>query len=237
MSQLPRLISILTLLRSKRLLTATELSERFDVSIRTIYRDMRKLEEAGVPVITIEGRGYSLMDGYRIAPPPFTEQEANALITAQQLVKRSQDSSFMRDFEGAMSKITSVFQSSIQENSERLRSKIHVFDVRYEDLSSNALAEIQVAITHLKCIEINYQKAEDPTISFRKIEPYTLISTNRKWILIAWCDLRNSYRSFRVDRIQHFKVLNESFDDRNFNLQEYFRQNPLPPYVEKPKEL
>lgn len=237
MSQLARLISILTLLRSKRLLTATELSERFDVSVRTIYRDVRKLEEAGVPVITIEGRGYSLIDGYRIAPPPFTEQEANALITAQQLVKRSQDSSFMRDFEGAMVKITSVFQSSIQEKSELLRSKIHVFEMGYEDLSSNALSEIQIAITHLKFIEINYKKADETDITFRKIEPYTLISTNKKWILIAWCYLRNAYRSFRVDRIQHFRILTESFEDRNFNLQEYFRMNPFPPKIEVPTQL
>ena len=91
MSQLPRLISILTLLKSKRLLTATELSERFDVSVRTIYRDIRKLEEAGVPVITIEGKGYSLLDGYSVAPVQFSEKEANALITAQHLVKQTQE--------------------------------------------------------------------------------------------------------------------------------------------------
>ncbi len=237
MSQLPRLISILTLLRSKRLLTASELSQRFDVSIRTIYRDIRKLEEAGVPILTIEGRGYTLMDGYRVAPVQFSEQEANALVTAQQLVKRSQDSSFIRDFDAAMIKIKSVFHSSIQEKSERLSSKIHVFDARWEDFSSNALAEIQVAITHSNFIEINYQKADDPNISFRKIEPYTLISINRKWILIAWCYLRNSYRSFRVDRIRQFKVLNEKFEDRNFNLQTYFKMNPLPPNSEPPKRL
>ncbi len=228
MSQLPRLISILTLLRSRRLLTATELAERFDVSIRTIYRDIRKLEEAGVPVITIDGRGYSLMDGYRIAPVQFTEKEANALITAQQLVKRTQDSSFIHDFDEAMTKIKSVFQSSIQAKSEILSEKIHVFDSYYEDLSSNALSEIQLAITNLRFMEINYRKAGDTEISFRKVEPYTLISNHRKWILIAWCYLRNSYRSFRIDRIVHFQILQETFEDRKFSLQEYFKQNPLP---------
>jgi len=104
MSQLPRLISILTLLKSKRLLTASELSERFDVSIRTIYRDIRKLEEAGVPIITIEGKGYSLLDGYSVASVQFTEKEANSLITAQHLVKQTQDQSFIDDFTEAMTK-------------------------------------------------------------------------------------------------------------------------------------
>ena len=237
MSQLPRLISILTLLKSKRLLTATELSDRFDVSIRTIYRDVRKLEEAGVPIITIEGKGYSLLDGYSVAPVQFTEKEANALITAQNLVKQTQDESFIADFDNAMIKIKSVFKTSILENSERLNSKIHVFKNYGEDYSSNALSEIQLAITHLKFMDINYQKADDPEVSFRKIEPYTLISTNRKWILIAWCYLRKEYRSFRLDRIRQFKVLSEHFEDRHFNLQEHFRNNPFPSKKQTFKKL
>lgn len=224
-------------MKSKRLLTATELSERFDVSVRTIYRDIRKLEEAGVPVITIEGKGYSLLDGYSVAPVQFSEKEANALITAQHLVKQTQDQSFIDDFTEAMIKIRSVFKTSILEKSERLDEKIHVFENSWEDLSSNALSEIQLAITHLKFMDINYQKANDPDVSFRKIEPYTLISTNQKWILVAWCYLRNEYRSFRVDRIRHFKVLNEQFEDRHFNLQAYFKQNPLPPRMKKFKKL
>ena len=77
MSQLSRLINILTLLKSRRVLTATELSGKFDVSIRTVYRDIAKLIEAGVPVITLEGRGYTLMDGYTVAPVQFTEKQAN----------------------------------------------------------------------------------------------------------------------------------------------------------------
>lgn len=223
MSQLPRLISILTLLKSRRVLTATELSNKFDVSIRTVYRDIAKLIEAGVPVITLEGRGYTLMDGYTVAPVQFTEKQANALITAQHLVKQSNDSSFRNDFEEALTKIKSVFRSSVLEKSELLNNKILVFDNSYENISSNALSEIQLAITHFKFVEINYRKADDPNISFRKIEPCALFSSHQKWILIAWCHLRKDYRAFRVDRIQHFKILQEQFEDRKFNIQEHFR--------------
>ncbi|WP_298533139.1 YafY family protein [uncultured Algibacter sp.] len=226
MSQLSRLISILTLLRSKRLLTATELSDKFNVSVRTIYRDIRKLEEAGIPVTTIEGRGYSLMEGYNIAPVQFTEKQANALITAQHLVNQTQDASFVTDFKEALTKIKSVFKTSIQEKSELLDSKIHIFENRYEDIASNALSEIQLAITNFNFVEINYKKANDTHISFRKIEPYAFYSTNHKWILIAWCYLRNDYRAFRIDRIQHFKILPEKFEDRAFNLQTYFQSCP-----------
>ena len=230
MSQLSRLISILTLLKSKRILTATELAEKFDVSIRTIYRDVRKLEESGVPIITLEGRGYTLMDGYSVAPVQFTEKEANALITAHHLVNKTQDSSFVENFEEALVKIKSVFRSSVLEKSELLSNKIYVFDNQREQIASNALSEIQLAITNYNCTEINYRKANDTNISFRKIEPCAIYSTNNKWILIAWCHLRDEYRAFRIDRIQHFKILPETFEDRKFNMQAHFSSDP---YSEK----
>ncbi len=226
MSQLSRLISILTLLRSKRLLTANELASKFNVSVRTVYRDIRKLEEAGVPVMTIEGKGYSLMEGYTVAPIQFTEKQANALITAEHLVNQTNDSSFANDFKEALTKIKSVFKTSVQEKSERLKSKIYVFDSNYENITSNALSEIQLAITNFNYVEIYYRKAEDPNITFRKIEPYAFYVTQHKWILIAWCHLRHDYRAFRVDRVQNFKILTETFEDRKFNLQTYFQSCP-----------
>ncbi|MEO9534145.1 MAG: YafY family protein [Crocinitomicaceae bacterium] len=224
MSQLARLISILTLLKSKRVLTSTEIAAKFEVSVRTVYRDIRKLEEAGVPVITIEGVGYSLMDGYTVAPVQFSEKEANALITAHKIVKSTKDGSLLSDLEDAMVKIKSVFRSSILEKSEALSKQIHIFDTARENINSNALSEIQLAITNLNYIEINYRKAEDPNITFRKIEPYAILSTNQKWILMAWCHLRDEYRAFRVDRIQHFKILQDKFENRKFNLQAYFEE-------------
>jgi len=226
MTQLSRLISILTLLKSRRVLTATELSDKFDVSIRTIYRDVQKLITAGVPVITLEGRGYTLMDGYTVAPVQFTEKEANALITAQHLVSTSNDSSFVADFEEALTKIKSVFRSSILEKSEALNQQLHIFDNRSESISSNALSELQLAITNFNYTEINYRKANDTNISFRKIEPCAILSTENKWILMAWCHLRQDYRAFRIDRIQHFKILADTFEDRKFNMREYYQQNP-----------
>ena len=229
MSQLSRLIAILTLLKSKRVLTATELAEKYNVSIRTIYRDIQKLIEAGVPVVTIEGRGYTLMDGYTVAPVQFTEKEANALITAQNLVSKSNDSSFVIEFEEALTKIKSVFRSSILEKSEMLNKKIHVFGKRSEEISSNALSEIQLAATNFNYIEINYRKIDNSSPTYRKIEPYMLLYTENKWILMAWCHLRKDYRAFRIDRILHFKILPKKFEDRKFNPKTYYRENPYTP--------
>lgn len=213
-------------------MTATELSDKYHVSIRTIYRDIQKLIEAGVPVITLEGRGYTLMDGYTVAPVQFTEKQANALITAQHMVGRSNDSSLVRDFEEAMTKIKSVFRSSILEKSEMLDDKLHIFDTRKASISSNALSELQLAITNFSYVEINYRKPDDPSISFRKIEPCAILSTENKWILMAWCHLRRDYRAFRIDRIQHFKILQEKFEDRKFSLREYYKAHPYTPKPE-----
>ncbi|MEX0274272.1 MAG: helix-turn-helix transcriptional regulator [Flavobacteriaceae bacterium] len=233
MSQLSRLIHMLTLLKSRRVLTATELSDRFGISIRTVYRDIQKLIGAGVPVVTLEGRGYTLMEGYTVSPIQFTEKEANALITAQHLVGKSNDSSFVNDFSDALTKIKSVFRSSVLEKSELLDHKIHVFDTRQENIASNALSEIQMAITHFREMEINYRKANDPQITFRKIEPYAIFSMENKWILIAWCHLRKDYRAFRIDRIQHFKILPSLFEDRKFTIQSYFNRECEKAYRER----
>ncbi|WP_255577376.1 YafY family protein [Elizabethkingia sp. JS20170427COW] len=86
LKRLSRLTAILTKLQTKRLLTASFLAEKFNVSTRTIYRDIKALEDAGVAIITEEGKGYSLMEGYKIPPIMFTENQANALILAEQLV-------------------------------------------------------------------------------------------------------------------------------------------------------
>lgn len=86
------LTAIVTQLQTKRIVTAAQLSEKYNVSVRTIYRDKKALEEAGIPITTEDGKGYSLVEGYRIPPVMFTENEANALVTAEQLIIKSKDS-------------------------------------------------------------------------------------------------------------------------------------------------
>ncbi|MBX2817331.1 MAG: HTH domain-containing protein, partial [Saprospiraceae bacterium] len=105
MTRLSRLVAILTLLQSRRMVTAAFLAERFECSIRTIYRDVRSLESAGVPVHTIEGKGYTLVDGYTLPPVMFTEEEAQALLTAHLLVSRNRDQSLVHHLDQAITKI------------------------------------------------------------------------------------------------------------------------------------
>ncbi|MEM6803518.1 MAG: YafY family protein [Bacteroidota bacterium] len=223
MNHLSRLLSILTILKSKRIVTGPELARKFEVSLRTIYRDIKKLEDSGVPIMTIEGRGYSIMDGYVVAPIMFSEMEVNALITAEQLIAKTNDDSLIKHFEQTLEKIKSVFQAGLQTQGEFLSRKMRVIKNKPDEVKSSSLAYIQMAIINFRVIDLIYQ-AKGKEITERKIEPLAIYSYSDKWIVIGWCRLREDYRAFRLDRIHHFKILEEVFEDKNFELSDYFME-------------
>ncbi len=225
MNHLSRLLSILTILKSKRIVTGNELAAKFDVSLRTIYRDIKKLEDSGVPIITIEGRGYSIMDGYTVAPIMFDEKEVNALITAEQLISKTNDESLIENFENLLTKIKSVFKSTLQSQSEVLNSKMLVFKNNSPELKSKSLSSLQMGIVNHRVTEINYEKTAGES-TLRQIEPVAIYCYNEKWIVVAWCRLRNDYRAFRLDKIKQFKLVEEKFEDRNFDIRKYFLSCP-----------
>ena len=218
--RLSRLTAILTQLQTKRLLTATNLADKFNVSVRTIYRDIRALEQAGVPIITEEGKVYSLMEGYKIPPVMFTESQANALILAEKLVLKSKDSSFIKDYTEAIEKIKSVLNYNVKDR-VNLLSERTISGANHEKLiNSNTLSDLQLAITNLNLTEIDYTN-ENGKSTKRMIEPFALIRTEN-WLLIAWCRLRKEFRFFRLDRITKMQVLSEKFEQHRMTLQEYF---------------
>lgn len=227
MSQLPRLISILTLLKSKRMITGPEMAEKFDVSLRTIYRDIRKLELAGVPIITLEGKGYTIMDGYTVSPVHFQEEEVNALITAEKIIAKTKNDQLIENFRKAIVKIKSTFKSHLQSKGEMLEDRMLIFGDQRPPVDSPSLTCMQVAMTNLNVMWIRYQKPDHGEISERQIEPLGIYSYEDLWLVIAWCRLRQDYRSFRLDRILQFNMLDEHFEDRNFNFRNYFMDCPF----------
>ncbi|MEO0332614.1 MAG: YafY family protein, partial [Bacteroidota bacterium] len=219
-----------TILKSKRITTGGELAKKFDVSLRTIYRDIKKLEESGVPIITIEGRGYSIMDGYSVAPIMFDEAEVNALITAEQLIAKTNDDSLIKHFKQTLQKIKSVFKSTLQSQGEMLSSKMLVVKSKTDEVKTTSLSYIQMAIVNFRVTELNY-KDKHEKITRREIEPLAIFCYDETWIVVGWCRLRQDYRSFRLDRIQHFKILEETFEDQRFDLGKFlscdeFNHNP-----------
>nr|WP_068888158.1 YafY family protein [Pedobacter panaciterrae] len=221
-SRLSRIIAILTQLQTRRLTTAAYLSEKFSVSVRTIYRDIRSLQDGGIPIFTEEGKGYSLVEGYSLPPVSFTESQANALITAEQLVLRNKDISFVSEYSDAVTKIKSVLKSNTKDNVNLLSERIAIRNNIDGDRSSNNLSAIQLALTGFKLLEIVYV-AEDTAETSRVLEPFAVYSTQDNWLLIAFCRLRNEYRSFRLDRIKDLSVLNKAFQPHKLTLPEYFQ--------------
>lgn len=221
--RLARLTAILTQLQSKTLITAREMAEKHGVSIRTIYRDIRSLEQAGIPITTEEGKGYSLVDGFMLPPVMFSEEEANALLTAEQLVAKNKDTSFAAHYHEAMIKIKAVLRDSTQEKVALLSQRIDFRLNPNREATSHYLASIQLALTNFKVMDIQYQDASAEATR-RQVEPFALYSTQENWILIAWCRLRKDFRSFRLDRIQSLQVSDTLFEPQALSLPEYFEQ-------------
>lgn len=222
-NRLSRLTAILTQLQSKRLVTATELAKKYEVSVRTIYRDIRALEASGIPILTEEGRGYSIMDGYTLPPVAFTEQEANALITGYSLISRNKDASLVKNYADAISKVKSVLRHNEKDKAQLLSERIVFVKNLSQTTTSNILSTVQLAITSLNTIEIKYNSLYKQEESMRLIEPQALYHTQDNWIMIAWCQLREDFREFRLDRVMTIRLLSEQFEDRNFDLMKYFQ--------------
>jgi predicted DNA-binding transcriptional regulator YafY len=215
-------MAMLTQLQTKRILTSTRLAEKFGVSVRTIYRDIKALESAGVPIFTEDGKGYSLMEGYKIPPVMFTENEANALITAEQLVLKNRDSSLIKEYTGAINKIKAVLLYSTKDKADLLSKRIAVSPAIPNTNTSNSLTLIQNALTGFKVLKITYQSEHKNEKTERKIEPFALYyNLQESWTLIAYCRLRNDYRMFRLSRILSIESLDLGFTLHKLTLKEY----------------
>ena len=222
--RLSRLTAILIQLQTKRLLTAPELAQKFSVSTRTIYRDIKALEQAGVPIVTEDGRGYSLMEDYRVPPIMFTENQANALILAEQLVLKNPDAAFIKDYIEAIDKIKAVLRHSDKDKANLLSERTR-FDLNLNrERNSNVLSDLQSALTNFNLAKIEYSNEANESTS-RLIEPFGVVSTTDTWLLIPWCILRKDFRYFRLDIIKRLEILPEKFSPHKMTLQEFFEKN------------
>lgn len=219
--RLSRLTAILIQLQTKRLITAPNLAEKFGVSVRTIYRDIRALEQAGVPILTEEGKGYSLMEGYKIPPIMFSESQANALILAEQLVLKNKDASFIKDYTEAVDKIKAVLRQAEKDKANLLAERTRFDQNLNRERNSDNISQIQQALTNFQPIAIDYTN-EQGSSTRRIIEPFALLSTNENWLLVAWCRLRETFRYFRLDRIKKLEIQSDTFEPHKMTLQEYF---------------
>lgn len=236
MNRIDRLQAILIQLQSKKIVKAHEIADRFGISLRTVYRDIRALEEGGIPIGAEAGIGYFLDDSFSLPPVMFTSLEANALLLAGKLIPHMSDNKVDEAFQDALYKIKSVMRSQDKLSLEKLEKSVHVYSglTMSPKKDSIYLHEIQKAIVESKVLEIEYFSHYNQQGSLREVEPICLIFYAMNWHLIAWCKLRKAYRDFRLDRIQHLtmtSVLYERKIDAAF--QEYLEyQKEQNEYVE-----
>ncbi|MBC6409491.1 MAG: YafY family transcriptional regulator [Ekhidna sp.] len=222
MNRLTRITAILIQLQSKKIVTAKEIAERFEVSLRTVYRDIKTLQNAGVPIGSENGVGYFIVEGDRLPPISLTEEEANSLIISEVFIKEQGDRSLSKNFNSLLIKIKATLKKFQKENIELLSKRTFSFN-KGEIIESNWLSDIQKAISSKTQLEITYKSRYKEELTNRQIEPQAVYFTNNVWIVIAFCHLRDDMREFRLDRIIYLNTTLEPFEKLSyFNLQEYF---------------
>jgi predicted DNA-binding transcriptional regulator YafY len=222
MKRLTRLSAILLQLQTKKVVSSADLAEKFEVSVRTIYRDIRVLEQIGVPIASREGKGYTLAEGYKIPPIMFSEEEASALITAAQLLKLNKDSSLISAFEQAVDKVKAVLNYTTREKLELLSTRVAISPAYIEVSTSSSLTLIQNALTSFTLLRIRYKAEGEKQDTERLIEPFAFYySGQQQWALIAFCRLRNDFRMFRLDRISDVYSMEIKFEPHQLSLQQY----------------
>lgn len=227
MNRIDRLMGMLTMLQSKKFVTAERLSEKFSISIRTVYRDVKALTEIGVPVSFENGRGYFVVQGYFLPPVSFSNEEANALILMESIATRFADQSIQQHYESALNKVKSVLRGSQKEKVEQLSSQIKMIGCNYTNNDFAYLSPIQNAIASQVVLDIEYQNNRNE-VSSRSIEPVGLIFYAFNWHMIAWCWWRNEYRDFRVSRLLKLQYTNTPFRKTDhLDLNEYMKVLPV----------
>lgn len=227
MNRIDRISAILIQLQSRRVVKAADIADRFSISLRTVYRDVNTLIEAGVPIIGEAGVGYSIMDGYRLPPVMFTKEEATAFLTAEKFVEKLTDTSTMANYQSAMYKVKAVLRSTEKNMLEDMEQHIEVLNSRRRmqvEVGNDALQPILNGIISKSLLAIDYFANHSQQHTTRKVEPVGIFFSEGYWHLIAYCRLRNDYRDFRIDRIKKLRTTDECFDKQHPTLKEYLTQ-------------
>ncbi len=222
-----RIVAILIQLQSKKIVKAQDLADRFGVSLRTIYRDIRSLESSGVPIYSEVGVGYSLVDGYKLPPVMFTKEEAVSFIAAEKLMEHFTDNNLRKHFQSALFKIKAVLRDTQKDWIENVESKLLVnpsgdfFNKEIPD----ALEILIESIAEKKQVVLNYESVESETPTKRNIEPVGIFHEHNFWYVLGYCHLRKDYRQFRTDRMISIQRSLELFTKTHKEL-EFYRTKP-----------
>lgn len=222
-----RIVHLFFLLQSRSALPIEELMEKFQVTRRTIYRDLNMLERVGIPIVHIPGAGYSIIDGFRLPPARFTEGEVLSVMIAEKIMRNHETESVRRNFEQVLTKIKSAFHSHQKNEILNLQDKLLIkekFDTK--DHVPNIMDTLLRSSVDKKLTRILYQNAKGDKPNLRMVEPIGVFNENGNWYLLAYCHSRCDYRNFRLDRIQKLDVLERSFEKDHPSVKELNERRP-----------
>lgn len=210
MRRADRLFQIVQLIRGRRLTTADFLAERLEVSVRTVYRDVAALQQQGVPIDGEAGVGYRMKAGFDLPPLMFSKGEAQALVAAVRLSQRQLDEGLAGEAEEALGKILAVLSPAARAAAESLA--VYAPNTGLDAATRERLARLREATESRQKLSLLYRDLGDVD-SLRTVRPLACFFWGPVWTLAAWCELREDFRSFRVDRIRRLSVLDERFRD------------------------
>jgi predicted DNA-binding transcriptional regulator YafY len=211
MRRADRLFQIVQLLRRRRAAsTARQIAERLGISERTVYRDIRDLVLSGTPIDGEAGVGYRLRPGYDLPPLMFDREEIQALVLGVRIVRRFGDARLARASESILSKVAAVLPTDL----EPLLAETALFvpTMSYGARSAAALEASRDALIARRKLRLAYED-EKGAATERTVRPLGVFFWGRTWTLAAWCELRNDFRDFRLDRVKSIDMIDEAFVD------------------------
>lgn len=227
MNRIDRLTAILVQLQSKRVVKAQEIADKFKLSLRTVYRDIKALDEAGVPIIGEAGVGYSIMEGYRLPPVMFTKEEATAFLTAEKLVEKLTDESTKKNYGSAMLKVKAVLRLTEKDYLEDMEQHIEVIENQYVPKRSNDtihLQQVLQSIAQKNILHLDYFANHNQQKSSRDVEPVGIYYLGEYWYMVAYCRLRKDYRTFKFSSINKLTVTEQQFKQQHPALKSFLHK-------------
>lgn len=210
MNRIDRLTAIIIFLQGRKGVSVSDLAGRYEISERTVYRDLAALQEAGVPIGSEPGEGYYIVKGYHLPPVMFSRNEAASLLAGERLMQKWSHTELGKSYLSSLDKIRSILPPDEKEFFEVLDEHIQTF--QYQDQNRNQPTPdkhifefLQNVIFKKEIIEIDYSAPYKQEKTHRKVEPLGLLLMGSHWYLAAWCRLREDYRMFRLDRFESFR--------------------------------
>ena len=216
MNRTDRLLAMVLELQGRDRVTAAELARTFEVTKRTIYRDIGALNESGVPVVSAPGQGYWLMDGYFLPPVSLSPDEAIMLVLGSEVMAQSFDAQYQEAATSASRKIEALLSQDVQKEVVYLKENIRFISPDSKVLSdvSGVLQGVRRAILEQRSLHLHYFKRADAhrgELTERTVDPHGLVHFRGAWMLSAYCHMREAMRMFRLERVRQITVLPETF--------------------------